>query len=350
MIKKIELEITSDCNAACPGCARTLNADKLKIQSFSFADIIRLFPDEGHIRGREFKFCGVLGDPALNHECVQMVDYLVTNGGYCELSTNGGYQRADWWLALGNIANDYPGRVHIHFCVDGHKETNHIYRVNTKFDIVQRNMKAFSDAAPANSATWIYIVFDHNEHELELAQEHAKILNFEFATRTGMRNSYHDWIALLGKKNQKKEKVITTTGSKEHSKKEVVKELDKFIEEYKTSTVDEEKIKAVTDSIVCKYIHEGEIFIASDLTMWPCCFLWDSAFKNKEDILGKLSEFDPNWNSLRHHSIAEVRQHPWYDKLLTASWHPYHNMHLARCIKTCAKNKAYHNEINYVVN
>ena len=350
MIKKIELEITSDCNAACPGCARTLNADKLKIQRFGFEDIIRLFPTEEHIRGREFKFCGVLGDPALNKECVQMVDYLVANGGYCELSTNGGFQTADWWTALGNIANESPGRVHIHFCVDGHKETNHIYRVNTNFKVIERNMKAFSDAAPKNSATWIYIIFDHNEHELETAKAHAKELNFEFATRTGMRNSYHDWVAQLGKKNKKQEQIITTTGEKEHSKKEVVKELDRFIEEYKTSTVDEDKIKEVTDSIVCKYIHEGEIFIASDLTMWPCCFLWDSAFKNKEGIVDKLAQFDPNWNSLRHHSIQEVMQHEWYDKLLTASWHPYHNMHLARCIKTCAKNKAYHNEINYAVN
>lgn len=350
MIKKVELEITSDCNAACPGCARTLNPDKLKIQSFTFEDIKRLFPDEGHIRGREFKFCGVLGDPALNVECVKMVDYLCSNGAYCELSTNGGYQKAEWWQELGEIGSRFPGKVYIHFCVDGHKETNHIYRVNTKFNIIERNMKAFSDAAPKNSASWIYIVFDHNEHELEAAKAHAKELTFEFATRTGMRNSYHDWVAQLGKKNNKTEKIITTTGAKEHSKVEVVKELDKFIEEYKTSTVDEDKIKEVTDSIVCKYIHEGEIFIASDLTMWPCCFLWDSAFKNKESILDKLSQFEPNWNSLRHHSIQEVMQHPWYDKLLTASWHPYHNMHLARCIKTCAKNKAYHNEINYVVN
>jgi len=283
-----------------------------------------------------------------------MVDYLVTNGAYCELSTNGGYQTAQWWKSLGAIANDYPGRLHIHFCVDGHKETNHIYRVNTKFDVIERNMQAFSSVAPKENASWIYIVFDHNEHELEIAKQHAKELGFKFATRTGMRNSYDDWVATLKRKQNKKiveeKKTITTTGEKEHSKVKTVKELDKFIEEYQNTKVDESKIKEITDSIVCKYIHEGEIFIASDLTMWPCCFLWDSAFKNKEGILDKLSNFDPNWNSLKVHSIQEVMKHPWYQKLLKASWHPYHGMHLPRCIKTCAKNKAYHNEINYVVN
>jgi len=353
-IKKVELEITSRCNAACPGCARTLNADKLTLQSFDFEDIKRLFPSRDVIQGREFKFCGVLGDPALNEDCVKMVDWLVHRGAYCELSTNGGYQTADWWARLGQLAKDHPGKVHIHFCVDGHKETNHIYRVNTKFDIIKRNMTAFSMAAPKESASWIYIVFDHNEHEIDAAKAHAKELNFKFATRTGMRNSYHDWLAVLKKKENKKivqeEKIITTTGTKEHSKIEVVKELDKFIEEYKTSEVDETKIKQITDSIVCKYVHEGEIFIASDLTLWPCCFLWDSAFKNKENIVNKLAQFEPGWNSLKEHTIEEVLQHPWYAKLLEASWHPYHNLHFARCIKTCAKNKAYHNEINYVVN
>lgn len=296
----------------------------------------------------------MLGDPALNEDCVKMVDYLVYNGAYCELSTNGGYQTAEWWAELGTIAKINPGKVHIHFCVDGHKETNHIYRVNTKFDVIKRNMEAFSRAASDNSATWIYIVFDHNEHELEIAKEHAKELKFKFATRTGMRNSYDDWVATLKRKQNKKvieeKKTITTTGAKEHSKVKTVKELDKFIEEYQTTKVDESKIKNITNSIVCKYIHEGEIFIASDLTLWPCCFLWDSAFKNKENIVDKLSQFEPGWNSLKEHSIEEIQRHPWYTKLLEASWHPYHGMHLPRCIKTCAKNKAYHNEINYVVN
>jgi hypothetical protein len=36
-------------------------------------------------------------------------------------------------------------------------------------------------------------------------------------------------------------------------------------------------------------------------------------------------------------------QHPYYDKVLAESWNPDHNKHLQRCIRTCAKNKAYQN-------
>ena len=346
---KVELEITSDCNAACPGCARTLNKESLQINSFTLQDLQRIFPIQDYT-GYEFKFCGVLGDPIVNPDFLDMVKYLTDLGGYCEVSTNGGYNTADWWRALGLIAAEHPGLVHIHFCIDGHKETNHIYRINTKWNIVERNITAFAETAPEQHATWIYIVFDHNEYELVSAKAHAAVLGFEFATRTGMRNSYHDWIAKLGKKDKKVEQKITTTGKKEHSKKDVIKDLDKFITEYKSNKADNKQKDEILKTVVCKYIHENEIFIASDQTMWPCCFLWDSAFKNKEGILDKLNHFDPGWNDLKQHTIKEIKNHEWFSELLEASWEPTHPLHFTRCIRTCAKNKAYHNEINYVDN
>lgn len=361
-LRKIELEITSDCNAACPGCARTLKKELLQINAFTLQDLQRIFPPADY-NGVEFKFCGVLGDPAKHNECVEMVDYLSAMGGYCELSTNGAYQTANWWERLGKIAYKRPGLVFIHFCVDGHEETNHIYRVNTKWKVLDRNMQAFSNYAPIGSASWIYIIFDHNEHELDKARVHAESLGFSFATRTGMRNSYHNWVSTIAKKDKELKKVvvekktITTSGAKEHSKKKEVKELDKFIQEYKArkkqtqveqkNEVFEEKKKDILKSIICKYIHEQEVFIASNLTLWPCCFLWDSAFKNSENIVQRLNKFEPNWNSLKHHSIDKILQHDWYKQLLGASWDPSHELHFSRCIKTCAKNKAYHNEFNY---
>lgn len=345
-MKKVEIELTSDCNAACPGCARTLNSNLLEIHSITIDDIKKIFPDNDY-SDTEFKFCGVLGDPIVNPDCLEITRYLVSRGGYCEFSTNGGYNTEQWWKELGTIASENPGLIHVHFCIDGHKETNHIYRVNTKWNIVERNITAFSSSAPENHATWIYIIFDHNEYELEKAKVHARVLGFDFATRTGMRNSYHQWISQIGKKNNKEEKRITTTGNKEHSKKDVIKDLDKFITDYKAKKADKKQTEEILKTVICKYIHEDEIFIASNLTMWPCCFLWDSAFKNKEGIIDKLSQFDPNWNSLNHYSVNEIKKHEWYSNLLEASWEPTHPLHFTRCIRTCAKNKAYHNELNY---
>jgi len=344
-IKKIELEITSNCNAACPGCARTQNPDILEIHSITLDDIKRIFPTSRHIKDKQFKFCGVLGDPAFNSECVDMVEYLTSFGGYCQLSTNGGIQTVDWWRRLGALSNR-TRKIDVVFCVDGYRETNHVYRVNTVFDVIERNMEAYARAG--GTGTWMFIVFDHNEYELPLAEEHAKSLGFKFATRTGMRNSMHDWVAVVRKKDGvkkrvvKEEVVITTTGEKEHSKKQEIVELQKFIENPK-----QEQTQEILNSIVCKLVHEGEIFIAADQTMWPCCFLWDSYFKNKENIREKLAEYGQDWNRLTNKNINDVLKNKWFDEVLSLSWDPAHNKHLDRCIRTCAKNKAYQNEIKF---
>jgi MoaA/NifB/PqqE/SkfB family radical SAM enzyme len=346
-VRKIELEITSNCNAACPGCARTQNKDLLEINSFGLSDLKRIFPTKHYIQNKIFKFCGVLGDPVANKECFEMVEYLVNNGGYCQISTNGGLQSASWWKALGDLSNK-TNLIDVNFCVDGHRETNHIYRVNTIFDVIEKNMQAYADQKA--QASWIYIVFDHNEHELSIAQKHAEKLGFKFATRTGMRNSYHNWVAQIRNKDKTKSEItITTTGNKEHSKKQQVENLDKFISTYnKNALFMIPKKEEVLKTIKCKLIHEGEIFIASNQTLWPCCFLWDSMFKNKENIKEKLSEYGNDWNSLKTHSIDEILSHTWFDKLLEESWNPDHEKHLVRCIRTCAYNQAYQNEINYV--
>jgi molybdenum cofactor biosynthesis enzyme MoaA len=376
-IKKIELEITSACNAACPGCSRTQYPDLLQIQSLTLLDIKRLFPTERYIKDKQFKFCGVLGDPASNPECIDMVEYLVGYGGYCQLSTNGGIQPANWWRRLGELSK-ITGLVDINFCIDGHKETNHIYRVNTVFDTIARNMRAYADGGEGQAkAAWVYIVFDHNEHEQYAAEAHARELGFRFAIRTGMRNSLNSWTAQIKKRDAVTKKlvtepqVITTTGSKEHSKVAVVEKLGKFIESYTGLSqkvkaavpqvkpkekkpmpayipiMDDDLKQEVIASIKCKLIHEGEIFIASNQTMWPCCFLWDSAFKDSsvDYINEKLAEYGGDWNSLTDKTIDEVLQHPWFDSILKDSWDPAHEKHLPRCIKTCAYNKAYQNEI-----
>ena len=64
-------------------------------------------------------------------------------------------------------------------------------------------------------------------------------------------------------------------------------------------------------------------------------------------LMYMYDSYGDGWNSLRDKSINEVMQHPWFDKILTDSWDPNHSKHLPRCIRTCAYNKAYHNEINH---
>lgn len=337
---KIELEISSNCNAACPGCARTLNPEKFKICELGIKHIKQIFDCIEKIKNKKFKLCGVLGDPVINHDCLEIVEYLLSNGGLVEISTNASLRSTAWWKKLGKLSYLYSGCLKVHFCIDGHRQTNHIYRVNTNFEKIEKNLDNFCKEAPPFTSSWIFIVFDHNEHELELAKRHAEDLNLLFATRTGMRNSYYDWISKLN--NQ--EKRISVSKKYEHSKKKQVNEIFSFLE---SGGQDKNKQEEILSSVTCKLIHQKEIFIASDLSVWPCCFLWDSYFKNKESIQEKLEIFDKNWNNLQYKSLDEILSHEWFDELLEKSWNLNHPLHLKRCIKTCGYYQAYHNEINY---
>ena len=63
------------------------------------------------------------------------------------------------------------------FGIDGLEDTNHIYRQGTVFKQIIRNVKAFIQAG--GRAQWDFIVFKHNEHQVEKAGELSKKLGFE---------------------------------------------------------------------------------------------------------------------------------------------------------------------------
>ncbi len=352
-LKTYELEITSVCNASCPGCLRTRHDGNYELLSLTIDDVKRIFPSEEYIKDRQFLLCGALGDPIANKDCYAISEYLISLGGWVLINTNASLETASWWKKFGELSAT-TRRLDVWFCVDGYKETNHIYRVNTQFDVIQRSMAAYSEGGNGSaSATWVYIIFDHNEHEVELAREHATKLGFKFATRTGAANSLVNWVSNIRKKDKEtrevtfEKKVITTTGAKEHTKKDLIIELNNFIKTDKT-TVDPAITEKVVKSIKCKFYHEGEMFIASNQTLWPCCFLWSNSIRDPDLYQRRFSDYDVNWNSLKYHSIEEIIAHPWFLTLLKESWYPDHNLHIPKCIENCAYEKAHQNEITYV--
>jgi len=373
-LKTFEIEITSLCNASCPGCLRTRHDGGYELLSLSIGDIKRILPSERYIKDKQFLLCGALGDPIANKDCLAICEYITSMGGFILINSNASLETETWWKKLGKLSADTK-QLQIWFCVDGYTETNHIYRVNTNFDIIQRSMAAYAEAG--GKATWVYIIFDHNEHEVELARAHATRLGFEFATRTGAGNSLTNWVSTIKKKDKLtrevtvKQNVITTSTDKEHSKMAEIRELESFIKttaaiqfsptKIKPQSIAmrksvpimetpdyHEKKKAIVDSIKCKFYHEGEMFIASNQTLWPCCFLWSNSIRDPKLFKERFSKFDENWNSLLHHSIDEIMLNPWYLEILKESWDPAHPEHIPKCIQNCAYEKAHQNEITYV--
>jgi hypothetical protein len=228
-------------------------------------------------------------------------------------------------------------------------------------------MQAYSEAGEGKArACWMYNIFDYNEDTIEKAREHAHSLKFNFKLRRAMRNFNRTHVSKIKYKDKETRKIaeksfeVKATKGGVHSKAEKVSELAEFIASYNDEyryppiTKPEEKYvapdilekadKEIIPSINCKFLHGGHIFITYEQTLWPCCFLWDSWLRNRENIRGKLMQYGKDFNDLKKRSIEEVLAHPYYSRFLEESWRPGHSQHLPRCIQTCAYNKAWHNE------
>jgi MoaA/NifB/PqqE/SkfB family radical SAM enzyme len=177
--KILHLETSSVCNAACPMCHREIdkrfNKDTDAV-SLSLGQIKNLFNDH-FIENLETMFmCGNYGDPAAAPECIEIFQYFrhINPNIKLGMHSNGSLRNKEWWGTLGAIlshSGDY-----CYFSIDGLRDTNHIYRINTNFDKIMENATAFIQAG--GRAHWEYLVFEHNEHQVEEAKQLSIAMGF----------------------------------------------------------------------------------------------------------------------------------------------------------------------------
>ena len=188
-IKTLHLETSSVFNAACPMCGREIDPKFNKDtdpKSLSLEKIKQLF-NEQFIKNLEYMFmCGNYGDPAAAPECIEIFKYFrqVNNSIRLCMHTNGGLRNTSWWRELGSVLSEFGDECY--FGIDGLKDTNHIYRVNTDFDKIMKNASAF--IAAGGKAHWEFLVFEYNEHQVEEARRIASDMGFVgFRTKVSHR-------------------------------------------------------------------------------------------------------------------------------------------------------------------
>lgn len=321
-IDSYELEISSNCNAACPGCDRTeYKLSNWNNNNITLADIKSIFPKRSMMEDVEFKFSGVLGDPIVNPECIEICEYLSDNGGEIFISTNGGYNTPEWWQRFAKVKN-----VKVDFATDGGPESNHIYRVNVKWETLLRNMRAFSDAGGRGSC--VFIPFDHNEHEFEYVKSLASDLGFTFKVRTNSRNVVTSHKSFDRKKKQEIKIKGSDLAGVNHGNKEKLISLKSMLEDHKNYIND---LKKIVPTVKCRSIHEKSLYIGADMTLWPCCHLYSANLKG-----GMNDHFPDGYNDLRTKTIMEIINSEAF-LTIQERWDAENPHFLKRCIKTCAK-------------
>jgi MoaA/NifB/PqqE/SkfB family radical SAM enzyme/NAD(P)-dependent dehydrogenase (short-subunit alcohol dehydrogenase family) len=179
-IDEYQLEITTYCNAACPQCPRNISGGKVNpympLCHLSRETIDRAFTEELCSRVRQIFFCGSYGDPIVHPEFLDIIkDFRKKNPTlWLYIHTNGGMHDHDWWRELATVIGGY-GKID--FGIDGLEETNHLYRKGVKFENAINNAQAFIEAG--GKAQWNFIVFKHNEHQIDHARMLGEIVGFE---------------------------------------------------------------------------------------------------------------------------------------------------------------------------
>jgi NAD(P)-dependent dehydrogenase (short-subunit alcohol dehydrogenase family)/pyruvate-formate lyase-activating enzyme len=178
-IKEIQLEITSYCNSDCPQCPRNINGGLrnpyLQQEHLSREVIDKAFTEEICSNLDQIFFCGSYGDPIMHPEFLEILqDFRRKNPRlWLYVHTNGGAFKQDYWRSIGEIIGSY-GKID--FNVDGLADTNPLYRTNTDFDQIMSNAQSYMSTGAI--ADWNYIVYKHNEHQVDTARELASLLGF----------------------------------------------------------------------------------------------------------------------------------------------------------------------------
>jgi MoaA/NifB/PqqE/SkfB family radical SAM enzyme len=256
-IKILHIEPTNLCNAACPQCARELDEsfDKTDIFHLSISDIDKLI-NKTFIKNLNKVFmCGNYGDPAAGKYTLELFKYFrsINPNIILGMNTNGGLRNNKWWIELANILNQ--PQDYVVWSIDGLQDTNHIYRINVNWEIVMNNARAFIDAG--GPAHWDMLVFEHNEHQILLAEKLAKTLGFK-------------WFRV---KISNRHKIAPV----------------KFLKPptlFKDPTV-------LSNSIECRALEEKSLYISAQGVVYPCCWLGVSKTHT-------LTEFDivkQSWKS-----------------------------------------------------
>tara|TARA_B100000131_G_scaffold322084_1_gene374848 strand:- start:4557 stop:5522 length:966 start_codon:yes stop_codon:yes gene_type:complete len=304
---RIEFEISSLCNALCSGCQRTMLDNRGKYYYKGNISISQMYDwfDGVNLKDARIKLCGVLGDPIINPDCIDICSYLLLekNVKNIEISTNGGARTKKFWTELAELSKYTNKRLYVHWSIDG--VTKNDYRENVNIDKVWNNFHTYYNAG--GKCIWQYIHFDYNADEIELAKEKAKKLDIELKIRVSWRN---------------------TSEAAKFKSSEALKIDSNVYEkvEQKARSGNYEE-----SNIVCRHKIENELFVTSEGKVWPCCHLQDEQVSGKTDIIKKIGLN----NDLKKTNFYDIISSEWYSELLENSWNKNHPLHLSRCYLSC---------------
>ncbi len=297
-VRRVHIELSSYCNSSCPSCPRNtdggVTSHELAPSSLSLEDVKKVLPTDLLARLTSMNMCGNYGDPIMCKDMIDIMKYIQKYNPRIKLGihTNGGVRSLDFWRELGEIISAMPN-THILFGIDGLEDTNHLHRIGVEWSRLMSNVEAY--IAAGGNAVWDFLIFKHNEHQVDLAEQLSKDMGFtrfirgvphgfKFNGKMRVVDKSGKFITLLSPSTtiarptdstnsfEKIDYDVTLDSIKKNYENTIKAVVDKNHELYQ---IQQDKFAAMDDVEVkeCTAVMFNEIYIDSDGGIHPCCYL-----------------------------------------------------------------------------
>lgn len=314
-ITKLDIENSSICNAACPQCLReTYPGDYGWFnQTFLSVDFFDRIPDEVYANLRYISLCGTMGDPCAAPNFIDLVKKVRSKApnAMIKISTNGGIKNASFWSELATVLGD---NHEVMFAIDGLSDTNYIYRKNVSWSKLMQNSEAFINAG--GNAGWQYIIFKHNQHQVDEAEAFSKIKGFKsFVLKPSHRFALDN---ILGRVPIGSNGIVIEPPTDERFRHSVV------MKPLKKMNVQEWLATSEQTPIECYAKQDQSVYIDSLGNIYPCCFLgsgiysregltivdgWDELWDNEGK--SKVNLYKTEWNDIIDNMFFTKIEESW---------------------------------------
>jgi len=314
------------CNLHCPFCPTgddSLMRDKKKLQLATFKHVI------DHLGPYLFKvFLYNWGEPLLNKDLPEMIRYVKKYHVVTEISTNLSFPLSE------EYAEEFVSSgLDIMLCsVDGSQETYEKYRVGGDYELTMKNIGLLNTIRKKKNLKtpfliWRFLVFRHNQHEMDIARKKAKELDVEIRfLKPFVPLRKPEWVSTIPRFSSYKidrqtnervnfelAKTITVSNKEKHteqvlnpSKNEVVKTVtvpNQENNEENRQSDRKTKFSDIKKNIPkpCTWLWSA-IVINANGSVSPCC-----AIENQQNDFGNLEDtFETVWNNQNYQSARAI--------------------------------------------
>lgn len=275
----LQVENTTKCNAWCPACGRNQSGFGLNpeltiedLPTARFEEVLKKLP-----KLETIQFCGTYGDTMAASNVLEHIDLAKAYANKIQIHTHGGIRSELWWSDLAHSLKDKNHDVW--FALDGLKGVHEVYRQGTDFDKTFANARAFISAG--GYATWQFIPFAHNEHQLK------------------------ECMTLSHKSGFKKFKLVTSVRERIEARHWQSGQTIEFRPWSKSNTTNSYRLNPDRTNLKvsdCRHLTSKTIYLNANGTISPCCYLNLERIAN-HDVLPDIEKeilSTPSAGCIRH--------------------------------------------------